>query len=88
MQKFEDIMQSLSHHAVPYFIDAVHSQHNPRPSYAWLRTGQEREISSNSGIKRLNLHGAMNAHNLSEILLVEPEQINAQSIPKSQSNFY
>lgn len=79
VQEFEDMMATIGDQEAVYFVDAVHPQHNTRPAYAWIRTGQEREIPSNSGRKRLNLNGAMNASNPWEILLVESERINAQS---------
>ncbi len=79
VEEFENMMAVLSDQESVYFIDAVHPQHNTRPAYAWIRTGEEREIPSNSGRKRLNLNGAMNAHHPSEILLLESERINAQS---------
>ncbi len=79
VQAFEDMMAALRDREAVYFVDAVHPQHNTRPAYAWIRTGEEREIPSNSGRKRLNLNGAMNAQNPSEILIGESERINSQS---------
>lgn len=64
---------------VVYFIDAVHPQHNTRSDYAWIKKGQNKEVRSNTGRSRLNLNGAMNAHQPEDVVIVESERINAQS---------
>ena len=64
---------------VVYFMDGVHPQHNTRSDYAWIKKGQDKEVPSNTGRNRLNLHGAMNAHRPEEVVVVEAETINAQS---------
>ena len=46
------------------FADAVHPQHNTMAAYGWIKRGESREIPTNSGRERLNLHGAMNAETL------------------------
>jgi len=43
------------------FIDAVHPEHNAQAAYGWFKRGQKRELKTNSGRQRLNLHGAINA---------------------------
>ena len=35
-----------------YFLDAVHPQHNSMPAYAWIETGQDKEILTNTGRQR------------------------------------
>jgi transposase len=62
-----------------YYIDAVHPQHNTRSDYAWIKRGDEKEIRSNSGRRRININGAMNAHRPEEVEIVEAETINAAS---------
>lgn len=79
VKDFEMLMSALSEQEAVYFVDAVHPQHHTRPAYAWIRTGQEREIPSNSGRKRLNLNGAINVQNPSDVVIIESERINAQS---------
>lgn len=61
---------------VVYFLDAVHPQHNTRPNYAWIKRGEDKAIPTNSGRKRLNLHGAMNAHQPEEIFIQEAQTID------------
>lgn len=61
------------------FMDAVHPQHNTKSEYAWIKSGQCREVQSNTGRRRMNINGAMNAHQPEEVTIVESETINAQS---------
>ena len=61
------------------FVDAVHPQHNTRSDYMWIKKGQDKEIRSNTGRKRININGAMNAHAPEDVTIVEAESINAQS---------
>lgn len=60
------------------FIDGTHPQHNPVASYAWILKGQEKEIPTNTGRKRININGALNIDNF-EVVVREDERINAQS---------
>jgi len=61
------------------FMDAAHPQHNTRSDYAWIKVGQNKEIQSNTGRRRININGAMNAHQPEEVTIVEAETINAQA---------
>jgi transposase len=63
---------------VVYFLDAVHPQHNTRSDHAWIKRGQDKMLPSNTGRNRININGAMNAHEPEEVLIVEAERINAQ----------
>jgi transposase len=67
---------------VVYFNDAVHPQHNTRPDYGWIYKGEDFEIPTNPGRKRVNINGALNAHEVTDVLVVESERINAQSCIK------
>ena len=60
------------------FMDGTHPQHNPISSYAWIQKGQEKEIPTNTGRKRININGALNIDNL-DVVAREDERINAQS---------
>lgn len=64
---------------VVYFMDAVHPQHNTRADYVWARRGEQKEVPSNTGRQRININGAMNAHQPEEVHIVESERVNAQS---------
>lgn len=62
-----------------FFVDAVHPQHNTRSTYAWVKKGQDKAIPTNSGRRRININGAMNAHKPEEVIIVEADSINAQA---------
>jgi transposase len=61
------------------FIDAVHPQHNTRPDYAWIKQGQDKEIRTNSGRSRININGAMNAHDPQDVTIIEADCIDADA---------
>lgn len=62
-----------------FFLDGVHPTHNTRSTYAWVKKGQEKAIPTNTGRKRVNLSGAMNAHHPEEVIVHESEWVNAQA---------
>ncbi len=63
------------------FIDGTHPQHNPVSSYAWILKGQEKEVPTNTGRKRININGAINIDSYDAVVR-EDERINAQSTIK------
>jgi len=64
---------------VVFFSDAVHPQHNTRSSCAWIKKGQEKPLPTNSGRSRINLNGAMNAHQPEDIIVVESPVIDGEA---------
>lgn len=64
---------------VVYFNDGVHPQYNTRPEYGWIPKGKDYEMPSNPGRERVNITGALNARNVTEVLVVESAAVNAQS---------
>jgi len=48
------------------------------PSYGWLPKGEETKLKSNTGRKRVNLSGALDA-DTHEIVVQEDERLNAES---------
>jgi len=65
--------------SVAYYIDGVHPQHNTRPEYGWIKAGEDFKVSSNTGRKRVNINGALNPHDLTDVLIDETKSVNAQS---------
>jgi transposase len=76
---FEKLLTDLPEHVAVFFTDAVHPQHNTRSTYGWIAKGKAKEILSVSGRKRVNINGALNAQAPQEVIIVEAEQINAES---------
>ncbi len=64
-----------------FFMDGVHPQHNSMPSYWWVEKGKKKEIPSNTGRKRVNLNGALDAES-HEVIIRADKSINAQSTIK------
>jgi transposase len=64
-----------------YFMDGCHPLHNSIAAYCWVKKGQEKELKSNTGRKRININGAYNIEN-QEVIYWEDERINAQSTCK------
>jgi transposase len=79
VESFEELMENLPQDTVVYFTDATHPTHNTQTAKAWVKRGQEKHIPANSGRKRVNLNGALNALDPCEAVVVEAESINAQN---------
>jgi len=62
-----------------YYADGVHPQHNTHCSYGWIKKGQVKEIKTNTGRKRVNINGVVNAHDPTDVVIQESESVNAQS---------
>lgn len=82
VEELSELLAQEDENQVVYFNDAVHPQHNTRPDYGWIYKGEDFEIPTNPGRKRVNINGALNAHNVTDVLVVESERINAQSCIK------
>ncbi len=79
VKELSEILAQSNDNQVVYFNDAVHPQHNTRPDYGWIYKGEDFEIPTNPGRKRVNINGALNAHTVTDVLIVESERVNAQS---------
>ena len=76
--QYEEFMQQKKSNCEVLFLDAVHPEHNAMAAYGWIKRGQKREVKTNSGRERLNLHGAINAETY-QVTIIESETINADS---------
>jgi transposase len=79
IKKFREIEQNLPENEVILFGDGVHPHHNTEPTYAWIAKGQEKEIPSNTGRVRVNINGAINPANPTEVVTHECLSIDAAS---------
>lgn len=79
IKTYKNIRKDLKEDETIMFKDAVHPTHNIIPAKAWIKTGTEKEIKSNSGRKRININGAYNPVD-NEIIYRKDETINANSI--------
>jgi len=60
-----------------YYMDGVHPQHNSQSAYGWIPKGGEKKLKSNTGRKRLNLNGALDAET-NEVVIREDQTLNAE----------
>jgi transposase len=65
--------------SVVYYADGVHPTHNSRSTYAWIEKGTELEQPTVSGRDRVNINGLLNAKDVTDVITVDAESINAQS---------
>lgn len=62
-----------------YFIDGTHPTYNTRAGYGWIEKGKEYAMPSNTGRQRVNINGAMNGVDPTDLVMDFTEMINAQS---------
>lgn len=83
LAQFEAFMAQKDENSVVYFNDGVHPMHNTRPEYGWILKGDEYPIPANSGRSRVNITGAINAEDVTDVIAVEDKMVNAQSVIKA-----
>lgn len=76
---FEEILEGMQANEAVYFLDGCHPTHNTRPSYGWICKGEEHAIRANTGRKRVNLNGAVNALVPTDVYVDASDTVNAQS---------
>ena len=80
LEKLDDLIEEAeSGAAALYFVDATHPQHNTRPSYGWIKSGEDITVRSTPGRHRLNINGAVNALKPAMIEVRADERIDAAS---------
>jgi transposase len=65
--------------SVIYYADGVHPTHNSRSTYAWIEKGTDLEQPTVSGRDRVNINGLLNAKDVTDVLSLDCDSINAQS---------
>ena len=76
--QYEAFMSNKPADTEVLFMDAVHPEHNGMAAYGWIKRGEIRELKTNSGRDRLNLHGALNAETY-QISLIQSPTVNYES---------
>lgn len=77
-EQYSEFMHKKPSNIEVLFADAVHPQHNTLAAYGWIKRGEKRELKTNSGRERLNLHGAINAETY-QVTMIESKTVNAES---------
>jgi len=78
VEEYEKLKATKGEDDPIYFLDGTHPLHNSEPAYGWILKGKEKEIRANTGRKRVNLNGALNAETL-EVVVREDGTIDAES---------
>ena len=68
LAEYEKLKQTKGEEDPIYFMDAVHPQHNPVIAAGWIKRGEQQEVRSNTGRKRLNINGAINLDQLEPVV--------------------
>jgi transposase len=76
--EYEQIKRDKGEEDPLYFIDAVHPQHNPVIACGWIKRGEDREVRSNTGRRRVNINGAIDLERLEPVVRFD-ETINTDS---------
>lgn len=79
LKQFNEFMENKRENEAVVFVDAIHPVHNTMAGYGWIRKGQSKELASNSGRDRLNIHGAMNAETFETTIIASEESVNSES---------
>ena len=78
LECYEELKKGLKPGDKVYFMDGCHPYHNPETAYAWIPTGAEKEIRSNTGRQRININGALDVQE-KELIFRTDDSINGQS---------
>lgn len=79
LAEYQKIKRNMSEMDELYFLDGSHPQHNSMTAYGWILKGEEKELKTNTGRKRINLNGALNGKDHSAVVM-DDETINADSM--------
>jgi transposase len=76
--EYENIKNNKGEDDPVYFMDAVHPQHNPVIACGWIKRGEDREVRSNTGRRRVNINGAIDLERLEPVVRFD-DTINTDS---------
>jgi len=79
LNQFNEFIKNKQEDEAVFFADAVHPVHNTVSSYGWIKKGEVKELESNSGRGRLNIHGAMNAETFETTIIASEASVNTES---------
>jgi transposase len=68
LAQYEELKKNKGENDAILFMDAVHPQHNPVLGYGWIKRGEDREVPSNTGRRRLNINGAIDLERLQPVV--------------------
>lgn len=63
-----------------YFVDGCHPHHNAIPAYGWIEKGKDKHLKTNTGRQRLNLNGALNSEDITDVEILSEPTLNADAM--------
>lgn len=79
VNELAETLSRMEEGSVVYYADGVHPTHNCRSTYAWIEVGKRMEQPTVSGRDRVNINGLLNAHDVTDVIALDCESVNAQS---------
>lgn len=77
VKAYQELKEKKRDDEVILFGDGVHPTHNLHKTRAWIKKGEEKQVKTNTGRGRLNIHGTMDPQTL-DVTVHYSETINAQ----------
>lgn len=78
VKEYGELKKNKKETEVILFGDGVHPTHNIHKTKAWIKKGEDKQIKTNTGRKRLNINGVLNLEDL-QVTAHFSETINAQT---------
>ena len=78
LETYDNIRNTKGQDDPIIFMDATHPQHNPVLAGGWIKRGEEQEIPTNTGRRRVNINGAIDLERLEPVVRFD-DTINADS---------
>lgn len=79
VKEYEDMKDNKGKDEVILFADGVHPTHNLHKTKAWIKRGEEKQVKTNTGRKRLNINGALDPETMN-VTVYYSKTINAQMV--------
>ena len=78
IKEYQTLKKNKTETEVILFGDGVHPTHNLHKTKAWIKKGEQKQVRTNTGRKRLNINGALNLETMTPVTYFS-ETINAQT---------
>ncbi len=79
LNEYLQFMKNKKETEAVFFVDAVHPTWNSLAAYGWIKKASVRELKSNSGRDRFNIHGAMNSETFETTIISIESNIDSDS---------
>lgn len=64
LRGYAGLKENLGENEKILFLDGVHPTHNTHKTHCWVKRGENKQVKTNTGRKRLNIHGALDVRRL------------------------